>query len=150
MHSWANMMQCLEQDPHGASSRRIHSFGIQSMEATLLSMRDQFTLAPSCTSSEEGCSAEQRTIVVRRWSVQRDGCVLQTVACNCNTHCSGCCNTSCRSETSHSQLNDKSMTGTLILHAEASFIAAERGLRLGILSCTSLKHCIWFQLILSS
>jgi len=46
------------------------------------------------------------------------------------------------SQDSHFQLNDKSVTDMLILHAEASFISAERGLRRGILSRTSLKHHI--------
>jgi len=35
-----------------------------------------------------------------------------------------------------------------ILHVEASFISAERGLRREILSRTSLKHCIHFSFIL--
>jgi len=39
-------------------------------------------------------------------------------------------------------------TGTPILHVEASFISAERGLRRGILSRTSLKHHIHFGFIL--
>ena len=38
-------------------------------------------------------------------------------------------------------------TGTPILHVEASFISAERGLRRGILSRTSLKHHIHFGFI---
>jgi len=45
---------------------------------------------------------------------------------------------------SHSQLNNKSMTGTPMLHVEASFSPAERGLRPEILSQTSLKHHISF------
>jgi len=39
-------------------------------------------------------------------------------------------------------------TGTPILHVEASFISAERGLRRLILSRTSLKHYIHFSFIL--
>jgi len=42
-------------------------------------------------------------------------------------------------QTRHFQLNNKSATGTPILHTEASFISAERGLHRGILSRTSLK-----------
>jgi len=52
------------------------------------------------------------------------------------------------SQTSHSQLDDKSITGTPILHVEASFISVERGLRQGILSRTTLKHYIYFSFIL--
>ena len=40
-------------------------------------------------------------------------------------------------------------TSTLILHAEASFTSAQRGLRRGISSRTSLKHHIWFGSFLS-
>jgi len=39
-------------------------------------------------------------------------------------------------------------TGTPILHVEASFNSVERGLRRGISSRTSLKHCIHFGFIL--
>ena len=39
-------------------------------------------------------------------------------------------------------------TGTPILHVEASFISAKRGLRRGISSWTSLKYCIHFSFIL--
>jgi len=39
-------------------------------------------------------------------------------------------------------------TGTPILHVEASFNSVERGLRRGISSWTSLKHCIHFSFIL--
>jgi len=63
------------------------------------------------------------------------------------TFCSGWCNTSCRCEMSHSQLDNKSTTGMPILHAEALFISAERGLRQGILSRTSLKCHIHFSFI---
>jgi len=42
--------------------------------------------------------------------------------------CSGWYNTSYRYKTSHSQLDNKSITGTPILHVEASFISVERGL----------------------
>jgi len=42
----------------------------------------------------------------------------------------------------------KHVTGTPILHVEASFISVERGLRRGILSWTSLKHYIHFSFIL--
>jgi len=45
-------------------------------------------------------------------------------------------------------MDDQSTTGTPILHAEASFISAERGSRQGILSQTSLKRCIHFSFIL--
>jgi len=58
------------------------------------------------------------------------------------------CNASCRHKTSHSQLDDKSVTGTPILHAEASFISAERGLHQEFLSRTSLKCHICFGFIL--
>jgi len=50
----------------------------------------------------------------------------------------------------HFQLNDKSVTDTSILHAEASFVSADRGLRRGILSRTSLKHCFNFSSFWSS
>jgi len=39
---------------------------------------------------------------------------------------------------------------SLQLHVEVSLCSTERGLRWGILSRTSLKHCIWFQIILCS
>jgi len=45
-------------------------------------------------------------------------------------------------------VDNKSITGTPILHVEASFISAERGLRREILSRTSLKHYIHFSFIL--
>jgi len=50
--------------------------------------------------------------------------------------------------TSHSQLDLKFITGTPILHVEASFISVERGLCKGILSQTSLKYYIHFSFIL--
>ena len=50
---------------------------------------------------------------------------------------------------SHSQLNNKSAIGTLILHAEASFIPVERGLPRGILSQTFLKCHFCFGSFLS-
>jgi len=53
-----------------------------------------------------------------------------------------------RCKTHHSQLDNKSITGTPILHVEASFISVERGLRQGILSRTSLKCYIHFSFIL--
>ena len=44
---------------------------------------------------------------------------------------------------------DKHTSGTPIIHTEASFTSADRGLCRGTLSRTSLKHCIWFWFILS-
>jgi len=64
--------------------------------------------------------------------------------------CSGCHDTSCRCETSHSQLDNKSVTGMPILHAEASFISADEEGTDCVESRTSLKHCIWLQFIVSS
>ena len=49
------------------------------------------------------------------------------------------------SQNRHSQADNKSTTGMLILRAEAPFISAERGLSWGIFSQTSLKHCIHFN-----
>jgi len=61
--------------------------------------------------------------------------------------CSGWHDTSYRYKTSHSQLDNKSITGMPILQVEASFISAERGLRGGILSQTTLKCYIHYSLI---
>jgi len=51
-------------------------------------------------------------------------------------------------QTGHSQLDNKSVTGTLILHTETLFISVERGSRRRILSQTSLKHYLQFSFIL--
>jgi len=49
-----------------------------------------------------------------------------------------------RAVASDSQLDDKSVTDTLILHVKASFISAERGLCQWILSQISLKQHVHF------
>jgi len=63
--------------------------------------------------------------------------------------CSGWHNTSCHHRLVTCRVDNESATGTPIRHLEASFISVERGLRQGILSRTSLKHCFWFRSFLS-
>jgi len=65
------------------------------------------------------------------------------------TFCSGSHDTSCRHRLVTSQMDNKCTTGMLILHAEASFTSAERGLRGEILSRVSLKCHIQFGSFLS-
>jgi len=62
--------------------------------------------------------------------MQCDGCPNWPLQNDQKTFCSVWCNTSHCCTDCHSQLNNKSVKGMLILHAEASFNSAERGLRI--------------------
>jgi len=66
------------------------------------------------------------------------------------TFCSGWDNTSCRCDEVIPKRTTFCTTGTPILHAASLFISesAERGLRRGVSSRTSLKCCIHFSFIL--
>jgi len=75
-------------------------------------------------------------------------CVFLTVACDQNMFCSGSFDTSCCCRRVIPKWTTIFTTGTPILHLEASFISAERGLRREILSQTSLNHNIHFSSIL--
>jgi len=134
-------MQCPEWDMHGVSSDRTHFVRDSFTEAALFSVWIWLPLVQLFTSSEEGCSgwhprpnayvewrlhdmpSQWHLEDVLFWMVQHELSLQHKVITNC-------------------------ATGTPILHAEASFTSAERGLHQGISSWTSLKHCIHFSFIL--
>jgi len=77
-----------------------------------------------------------------------NGCVFCFPNNVWKTFCSGQDNTSYHCNKVIQKWTTFHATGTPILHAEASFISAERGLRRGVSSRTSLKCCIHFSFIL--
>ena len=79
--------------------------------------------------------------------VQINGCPFWPPQNAQNKFCCGWCNTSYRCGRVILTWMTICATGMPILHAEASFISAERGLRQEILSQTSLKWCIHFGFI---
>jgi len=113
--------------------------------------RDQLVLAPSVTTGEEGCSGEQR-MHHHRWccsAAHTMQWLLHSTRCMTNEHKSFVLTHRVVPKTpgSWQKLTKKTNEDMPILHAEASFISAKKGLRRGSLSlCVSqMSHLVLFH-----
>ena len=122
---------CLQLAAHRVSSCGTHRVVTHSRKMRFSAHGTSCAASPVLCNSKEACSEEQGTIVSRRWSVCRNGYVFWTVTkthVQRNAFCSGQFQ---HELSSQQQVTTNSTTSTRILCAEASFNAAERGLRRG-------------------
>jgi len=86
-----NTPTCLQLATHRAPSCGTHRVVTHSRKMRFPAHGTSCAASPICCSSKEACSEEQGTIVTRRWSACRNGCVFWTVATmhvQRNTFCS--------------------------------------------------------------